>query len=110
MRRSVLLAVSVVLIVLVAGIGIIVIVSLFQEPACPSGEDSPTPVLVAKRWIPEGTSGAVIVKRRMHATATIPCGERKSGAIADPAELLGTVVVQDIFPGQQLTEEDFTSR
>ena len=109
MRRfGLILAGLALFVVLAASIGIAMF-RLFGEPACPSGEDSPSPVLVAKRLIPKGTSGSEIVKRRLHAAAVIPCRDLKSGAIADPAQLLGTVAVVDLFPGQQFTREDFSA-
>ena len=99
-----------VVIALLVGIGVVIgIASLFVESACPSGEASPVPVLVAKQFIPKGTSGAVMAKRGMYTAAALPCRERKSGAIADPQELVGTRAANDVFPGQQLTDADLTS-
>lgn len=87
------------------------VVPLFDETgSCPAGSGAPTPVLVAKRLIPKGTSWATIVKGRMYVPTTLPCAERKPGAVADPAELTGAVSNVDLFPGQQLTEYDFDSR
>lgn len=106
MRRSLLL---VGLPVLIAGIGVS-LVGLFDEPACPSGDDSPVPVLVAEQLIRRGTSGVLIAKRRLYTTSVIPCSSRKSGAIADPEELLGTSLANDVFPGQQLTQSDLSPR
>ena len=96
----------------VVGFGIaVVVVPLFEETgSCPGGPNGPAPVLVAKRLIPEGTSWSTIVKGRMYVPTTLPCAERKPGAVADPAELAGTVTTIDLFPGQQLTEYDFDSR
>jgi hypothetical protein len=96
------LAYSAVVAVLVV-VGIVAVgVNPFRETGCP--------VLVAMKLIPQGTSGEAIGKPRMYVTPTFPCGERKSGAITDPAHLPGTTVVADLLPGQQLTEADFTSR
>lgn len=92
-----------------AGIGIS-IYRLSSESACPSGDESPVPVLVAERLIPKGTAGSTIARRRLYAPVVIPCVERKSGAIADPEYLLDAVAVVDVFPGQQLTEDEFSSR
>lgn len=107
-HRSVLFVAAFVVLVVGIPVGILTF-GLFQEPACPSGEESPVPVLVAKRLIPKGTSGMVIAKRGMYATTVLPCGETKPGAIADPTYLAGRVVAADLFPGQQLTEADFAS-
>jgi hypothetical protein len=96
---------TVVVVLAVAGIvGVGVVANPFRETPCA------TRVQVAMELIPQGTSGAAIVKRRMYVTATLTCDERKSGAIADPMDIFGTTVVGDLLPGQQLAETDFTSR
>jgi len=82
-------------------------VRLFQEPDCPAGESSPAPVLVVKRLIPSGTSGSVIVRRRVARTVSVRCADLEQGAISDPTYLAGQVATVDLFPGQQLTAEDF---
>jgi hypothetical protein len=108
MSRTPLAAILGVIVGFVLAIGV---VPLFRDAgSCPGGPYSPAPVLVAKRLIPEGTSWSTIAGRRMYAPTTLPCVERKPGAVADPADLAGTVTVVDLFPGQQLTEADFTSR
>ena len=96
----------------VVGYGIAVaVVPLFDETgSCPAGPNGPALVLVAKRLIPEGTTWSTIVERRMYVPTTLPCAERKPGAVAEPAELAGSAADIDLFPGQQLTEADFTSR
>lgn len=108
MGRTALIAILGVL----AGLGIAVfVVPLFDDSgSCPGGPRSPVPVLVAKRLIPKGTTWSTIVERRMYAPVTLPCAERKPGAVADPADLAGAVTGVDIFPGQQLTDADFESR
>jgi hypothetical protein len=103
MRRSGHSAVVVVL-------AVVVIVGVGAGPNPFRATRCSVPVLVAMRLIPQGTSGEAIVKRRMYVTATFPCDERQSGAIADPVDITGTSVVGDLLPGQQLTETDFTSR
>lgn len=84
--------------------------SYFSSSSCPSGKDSPVPVLVAKQLIEKATPGAVIVTKRLYATAAIPCADRKPGAFADAADILGRETVVDLFPGQQLTKADFASK
>jgi Flp pilus assembly protein CpaB len=74
------------------------------------GSTEPVTVLVAKRLIPKGTSGSSIAQQNLFVVTTIPKGQVKLGAISDPAVLQGTVTAADIYPSQQLTSGDFTTR
>ena len=65
-------------------------------------------VLVAKRLILSGTTGAVIRTAGGYYTVTsVPSKQVKTGAILDPATLADKVAVDAISPGQQLTAADF---
>lgn len=65
-------------------------------------------VLVAKRLILSGTTGAVIRTAGGYYTVTsVPSKQVKTGAILDPATLANQVAVTEISPGQQLTAADF---
>lgn len=65
-------------------------------------------VLVAKRLILSGTTGAVIRTAGGYYTVTsVPSKQVKTGAILDPATLANRVAVTEISPGQQLTAADF---
>lgn len=103
MGRLVLLAVFG---LLVAGIGSAC--AYESDSDCPS-KGSPVPVLVAKRLISKGTPGSVILNKGMYVAAVLPCSETKPAVIGDPPYLLGKIAAVDLFPGQQLTEADFTS-
>jgi Flp pilus assembly protein CpaB len=74
-----------------------------------SGENAPTPVLVAKRLIPAGTPGTLVASEGMYAPTTLPAKEVEVGAIADPSYLSGRAASVDIFPGQQFTATDFAT-
>ena len=69
---------------------------------------APVPVLVANRLIPQGTAGDVLGTSGGFEATEVPKVNVKEGAVADPATLKGRVAVADIYPGQQLTEADFT--
>jgi pilus assembly protein CpaB len=69
---------------------------------------APVPVLVAKRLIPQGTSGDVLGTGGGFEATEVAKSTVKDGAITDPALLKGRVAVADIYPGQQLTVTDFT--
>jgi Flp pilus assembly protein CpaB len=73
------------------------------------GGTEPLTVLVAKRLIPKGTSGAALATKNLFVVTTIPKSQLKLGAISDPAVLRGTVAAADIYPRQQLTSADFTA-
>ena len=88
---------------------ILLIVYLDRYRARVSGENAPTPVLVANRLIPAGTPGTLVASQTMYQPATIPRKEVEVGAIADPQYLSGRAAAADIFPGQQFTATDFAA-
>src|SRR4051794_11649478 len=73
------------------------------------GSTEPLTVLVAKRLIPKGTSGAALATKNLFVVTTIPKAQLKLGAISDPAVLRNTIAAADIYPRQQLTSADFTA-
>jgi len=88
---------------------ILLVVYLDRYRARVGGENAPTPVLVAKQLIPQGTPGTLVASQGMYAPTTLPQKEVEVGAIADPAYLSGRAAVADIFPGQQLAATDFAA-
>ena len=88
---------------------ILLVVYLDRYRARVSGRNAPTPVLVAKRLIPNGTPGTLVASQGMYAPTTLPRKEVEVGAIADPSYLSGRAAAADIFPGQQLTATDFAA-
>jgi Flp pilus assembly protein CpaB len=71
------------------------------------GTGHPATVLVAKRLITKGTSGASIGVGQYFRVAKITEKQVLQGALANSAELHGQVAAVDIYPGQQLTAADF---
>jgi len=88
---------------------ILLVVYLDRYRARVSGQNAPTPVLVAKQTIPAGTPGTVVTERAMYAPTTLPKKEVEEGAIADPQFLTGRAAAVEIFPGQQITAADFAA-
>ena len=88
---------------------ILLVVYLDRYRARVSGRNAPTPVLVAKRLIPRGTSGSLIASQSMYAPTTLPRKEVQVGAISDPQYLVGRAAAADILPGQQFTAVDFAA-
>jgi Flp pilus assembly protein CpaB len=89
---------------------ILLLVYLSHYRSSVKGSTEPVTVLVAKRVIPKGTSGSSIAEQNLFVVTTIPKGQIKVGAISDPAVLQGRVTAADIYPQQQLTTTDFTTR
>ena len=88
---------------------ILLVVYLDRYRARVSGENAPTPVLVAKQLIPQGTPGSLVATNSMYAATTLPAKEVEVGAVADPSYLAGRAAATDIFPGQQITSTDFAA-
>jgi len=89
---------------------ILLLVYLSHYRSSVKGSTEPVTVLVAKRLIPKGTSGTSIAEQNLFVVTTIPKGQLKLQAISDPAVLQGTVAQADIYPNQQLTTNDFTTK
>ena len=66
-------------------------------------------VLVATKLIPKGTSGTLIAQKALYLSTTVQKDQLKLNAIIDPSALNDRVAAADIFPGQQLTQDDFTT-
>jgi Flp pilus assembly protein CpaB len=88
---------------------ILLVVYLDRYRARVGGENAPTPVLVAKQYIPAGTPGNLIASGPMYAPTTLPRKEVEVGAISDPQYLSGRAASLEIFPGQQFTAIDFAT-
>jgi len=88
---------------------ILLVVYLDRYRARVGGQNAPTPVLVAKQYIPAGTPGNLIASGPMYAPTTLPRKEVEVGALSDPQYLSGRAASAEIFPGQQFTAVDFAT-
>jgi Flp pilus assembly protein CpaB len=88
---------------------ILLVVYLNRYRTSVNATKADTPVLVAKKLIPLGTSGSVVAEKQLYQVASYPQDDVKTGAIADPAYLTGRIALADIFPGQQITASEFSS-
>jgi pilus assembly protein CpaB len=87
----------------IAAIALLVFLNQYR-----SGANSSVQVLVAKRTIPQGTSGDVLAKSTgFYTVAQIPKDNVLNGAITDSSTLTGKVALADINPNSQLTEAQF---
>lgn len=87
----------------IAAIALLVFLNQYRN-----GGTSTVQVLVAKKTIPQGTSGDVLAKSTgFYTVAQIPKDNVLSGAITDSSTLSGLVALADINPNSQLTESQF---
>jgi Flp pilus assembly protein CpaB len=88
---------------------IVLLVYLNQYRNSVNSNNQGLSVLVAKSVIQKGTPGNVIGTTGLYEVASIPKSQVKTGVFVDPKTLAGKFAVADIYPGQQLTEADFTT-
>jgi Flp pilus assembly protein CpaB len=88
--------------------GIVLLVYLSQYRHSVNSQSRVVQVLVAKSLIQQGTPGEVVGRTGLFQTAKIPKSQLLAAALVDPTTLRGRVAAVDIFPGQQLTANEFT--
>ena len=86
---------------------ILLLVYLNQYRNSANNKSAPLQVLVAKNLIEKGVSGETVASSGLYKVVSIAKSEAKSGVFVDPSSLSGTVALQNIYPGQQLTASDF---
>jgi len=87
----------------IAGIALLVFLNSYRSSA-----NATVQVLVARKTIPQGTSGDVLAKSTsFYEVASVPKAQVESGAITDSATLAGTVALAEIPPNAQLTASQF---
>ena len=65
-------------------------------------------MLVANQAIPEFTPGNQVVDGNMYRRSTVPKSSLVDGAVTDPDQLKGLVARNDVYPGEQLTMNQFS--
>jgi Flp pilus assembly protein CpaB len=88
---------------------ILLVIYLHSYRSSVNSGTQPERVLIATRLIPRGTSGTLIATQGMYQVTTVQRNQLKLNAITDPSALSDRVAVSDIFPGQQLTQDAFTT-
>src|SRR4051794_8563731 len=87
----------------IAGIALLVFLNQYR-----SSSNVTVQVLVARKTIPQGTSGDVLAKSTsFYEVASVPKAQVESGAITDSATLAGSVALAEIPPNAQLTASQF---
>lgn len=87
--------------------GILLLAYLDNYKKNVTGGVAPSPVLVADRLIPKGTSGDAVIAGSLFRTATVTEEQLVEGAITDAAAFDGKVATRDIYPGQQIAATAF---
>ncbi|MDQ1484577.1 MAG: pilus assembly protein CpaB [Actinomycetota bacterium] len=103
-RRTVLLVAA----ILVAAVGT-VLVSLYVQGVNTRARarEAPQRVLIAKRIIPAGTSGATAVQDGSLEKTTVPKSALAPGALSDITPVADQVALAPIYPGEQILAEKF---
>jgi len=96
-----------------AGIGalvlaaILLLVYLNHYRSSVESSSAPVTVLVAKTFVPKGTTFDTLAKAGLFTTATISKSDLQEGAITDAGALRGQVSLTALYPSQQLKATDF---
>jgi Flp pilus assembly protein CpaB len=88
---------------LVAAAALLVFLRQYREDVTSSDRAR---VVVATSLVPKGTTGDVILERKMYRVTRVREDDVRDGALTDPADLEGQAVTSDVFPGHQLRLED----
>jgi Flp pilus assembly protein CpaB len=96
-----------VVVAVIAAILLIVYVTRYKSSVDSSA--AAVPVLVAKNLIPKGTPGTAVATKQRYQSTSVPKDQLDPAAITDPAALNGRVAVSDIYPGAQLTLNNFSA-
>jgi Flp pilus assembly protein CpaB len=88
---------------------ILLVVYLNSYRSSVNSNQAPERVLVATKLINKGTPGNSIAQKNLYQVTAVAKDQLKLNAITDPAALADRIAVADIFPGQQLTQDDFTT-
>ena len=90
----------------IAAIALIVYLNHYRNSV--KNNNASISVLVAQKLIQKDTPGDVIrTTSGLYAATPLAKSQVETGAILDPATLVGKVALTDISPGQQLTAADF---
>jgi len=88
---------------------ILLIVYITRYKSSVDSTAAPVPVLVAKSLIVKGTPGTAVATKGLYQSTSVPSDKVQPSAISDPAALSGRLAVSDIYPGAQLTLDNFTA-
>ena len=96
-----------VIVAVIAAILLIVYITRYQSSV--DSTAAAVPVLVAKNLIPKGTPGTAVATKGLYQSTSVPTDSVQPGAISDPSALSGRTAIALIYPGAQLTLNNFTA-
>ena len=99
-------ALAVAALLAVAAVGIVLVYAHKYRSSVDSANGEVT-VLVANRAITQYTPGSQVVDGSMFSTRQVPADAAVDGAVSNPDQLKGLVARSDIYPGEQLTTNQF---
>ena len=99
-------ALAVAALLAVAAVGI-VLVYAHKYRSSVDNANGEVSVLVANRAISQYTPGSQVVDGSMFSTRQVPADAAVDGAVSNPDQLKGLVARSDIYPGEQLTTNQF---
>ena len=88
---------------------VLLVVYLHSYRSSVNSGKQPERVLVATKLIQRGTSGKAIAQQGLYQVTSVQKDQLQAFAISDPSAIQGRLAAGDIFPGQQLTQGDFTT-
>jgi Flp pilus assembly protein CpaB len=91
---------------LVAGVALLLFLRAYRDDLTASDG---VRVLVAQNLIPHGTPGEVVSENRLYKLRRIEKSQLADGASPDPSQQDDKVAKKDLFPGHQLSADDFKS-
>ena len=94
-------------IILAAAAALLVVVYVKGYQSDVNGRSDEVSVLVANQTIPQLTPGNQVVEATMYRTTTVPKSSLVDGAVTNPDQLKGLVARNDVYPGEQLTTNQF---
>ena len=94
-------------IILAAAAALMVFVYVKGYQSDVNGRSNEVSVLVANQTIPQLTPGNQVVEATMYRRTTVPKSSLVDGAVTDPDQLKGLVARNDVYPGEQLTTNQF---
>jgi Flp pilus assembly protein CpaB len=89
---------------LLAGMALLVFLRQYREDVTSSDRAR---VVVAASLIPKGTTGDVLLEKKLYRVARVRADDLRDGAVTDPNDLKGLAATADVFPGHQLKATDF---
>jgi pilus assembly protein CpaB len=97
----------VIAIVLAIAAALVVLVYVHSYKSSIDSQGAQVEILVATQTVPQFTPGNQIVDGKMYRIDTVSRGSLADGAISNPNQLKGLVARNDIYPGAQLTTNQF---